>query len=218
MSVFFFRLHNLRREEESKKRKKANSGSSTSTGGGMQQRRSFSVGRHRYHNALTLGPSRLFERTPLTPSDSLDEIALQIPSDDDDDDDDDDNDENFNEDCDDSGDYNIEDNDNYGDGINRQTANDSKVIPTLAARHVARLFSLLSLYTICPASVDHCLPPRMGKVERGRGRSLAFAVLRFAPVMIMTWMHHDDGVGVDDDNTGDEDDDVDEGDYDVTCH
>ncbi|XP_069705257.1 potassium channel subfamily T member 2 isoform X2 [Periplaneta americana] len=79
MSVFFFRLHNLRREEESKKRKKANSGSSTSTGGGMQQRRSFSVGRHRYHNALTLGPSRLFERTPLTPSDSLDEIALQIP-------------------------------------------------------------------------------------------------------------------------------------------
>jgi hypothetical protein len=79
MSVFFFRLHNLRREEESKKRKKANSGSSTSTGGGMQQRRSISLGRHRYHSALAVKPSRLFERTPLTPSDSLDEIALQIP-------------------------------------------------------------------------------------------------------------------------------------------
>jgi hypothetical protein len=79
MSVFFFRLHNLRREEQSKKRKKANSGSSTSTGGGMQQRRSISLGRHRYHSALTGNPGRLFERTPLTPSDSLDEIALQIP-------------------------------------------------------------------------------------------------------------------------------------------
>ncbi|XP_030369138.1 uncharacterized protein LOC115620149 [Scaptodrosophila lebanonensis] len=29
---------------------------------------------------LTLAPSRLFERTPMSPSDSLDEIALQIPS------------------------------------------------------------------------------------------------------------------------------------------
>ncbi|XP_017860054.1 PREDICTED: probable basic-leucine zipper transcription factor K [Drosophila arizonae] len=28
---------------------------------------------------LTLAPSRLFERTPMSPSDSLDEIALQIP-------------------------------------------------------------------------------------------------------------------------------------------
>jgi hypothetical protein len=80
MSLFFFRLHNLRREEENKRRKKANSGSSTSTGGGMQQqRRSISLGRHRYHSALAVKPSRLFERTPLTPSDSLDEIALQIP-------------------------------------------------------------------------------------------------------------------------------------------
>lgn len=79
MSLFFFRLHNLRREEENKRRKKANSGSSTSTGGGMQQRRSISLGRHRYHGTLAAKPSRLFERTPLTPSDSLDEIALQIP-------------------------------------------------------------------------------------------------------------------------------------------
>jgi hypothetical protein len=45
----------------------------------MQQRRSVSLGRHRYHRALTAKSSRLFERTPLTPSDSLDEIALQIP-------------------------------------------------------------------------------------------------------------------------------------------
>jgi len=79
MSLFFFRLHNLRREEENKRRKKANSGSSTSTGGGMQQRRSISLGRHRYQGTLAVKPSRLFERTPLTPSDSLDEIALQIP-------------------------------------------------------------------------------------------------------------------------------------------
>uniref|UniRef100_A0A1A9X3G6 Uncharacterized protein n=1 Tax=Glossina brevipalpis TaxID=37001 RepID=A0A1A9X3G6_9MUSC len=28
---------------------------------------------------LTLAPSRLFEKTPMSPSDSLDEIALQIP-------------------------------------------------------------------------------------------------------------------------------------------
>lgn len=79
MSLFFFRLHNLRREEENKRRKKANSGSSTSTGGGMQQRRSISLGRHRYHGTVAVKSSRLFERTPLTPSDSLDEIALQIP-------------------------------------------------------------------------------------------------------------------------------------------
>ncbi|XP_050423570.1 potassium channel subfamily T member 2 isoform X2 [Adelges cooleyi] len=58
MSMFFFRLHNLRREEEIKKRRKR----------GM---------RHRHQ--LTLAPSRLFEKPPLTPSDSLDEVALQIP-------------------------------------------------------------------------------------------------------------------------------------------
>ncbi|XP_050535073.1 potassium channel subfamily T member 2 isoform X4 [Daktulosphaira vitifoliae] len=58
MSMFFFRLHNLRREEEIKKRRKR----------GM-----------RHRNQLTLAPSRLFEKPPLTPSDSLDEVALQIP-------------------------------------------------------------------------------------------------------------------------------------------
>ncbi|XP_025832580.1 potassium channel subfamily T member 2 isoform X1 [Agrilus planipennis] len=63
MSMYFFRLHNLRRAEEDKKKK-------------QRQRRNP---RSRYSNALTLAPSRLFEKTPLTPSDSLDEVALQIP-------------------------------------------------------------------------------------------------------------------------------------------
>lgn len=62
MSMYFFRLHNLRRQEEDKKRR---------------QRR---LRCNRYANAaLTLAPSRLFERPPLTPSDSLDEVAFQIP-------------------------------------------------------------------------------------------------------------------------------------------
>ncbi|KAG8223424.1 hypothetical protein J437_LFUL014522 [Ladona fulva] len=62
MSVFFFRLHNLRREEEKKRNDKKK---------GLR--------RGRYTNALTLAPSRLFERSPLTPADSLDEIAQHIP-------------------------------------------------------------------------------------------------------------------------------------------
>ncbi|KAI5700717.1 hypothetical protein M8J75_002314 [Diaphorina citri] len=62
MSMFFFRLHNLRREEENKRR--------------QQKRRQNNFRR----SPLTLAPSRLFEKTPLTPSDSLDEIALKIPS------------------------------------------------------------------------------------------------------------------------------------------
>ncbi|KAI5735422.1 hypothetical protein M8J77_018066 [Diaphorina citri] len=61
MSMFFFRLHNLRREEENKRR--------------QQKRRQNNFRR----SPLTLAPSRLFEKTPLTPSDSLDEIALKIP-------------------------------------------------------------------------------------------------------------------------------------------
>ncbi|XP_065161092.1 potassium channel subfamily T member 2 isoform X4 [Atheta coriaria] len=65
MSMYFFRLHNLRREEDKKRRARA-----------QQKRKGFS----RYANAgLTLAPSRLFERPPLTPSDSLDEVAFQIP-------------------------------------------------------------------------------------------------------------------------------------------
>ncbi|RZC35398.1 hypothetical protein BDFB_010695 [Asbolus verrucosus] len=66
MSMYFFRLHNLRRAEEDKKKK-------------QQRRKGGKGGCHRYTNALTLAPSRLFERPPLTPSDSLDEVALQIP-------------------------------------------------------------------------------------------------------------------------------------------
>lgn len=62
MSMFFFRLHNLRREEEKKRRRKKGSGQLT-----------------RNPSPLTLVPSRLFEKSPVTPSDSLDEIALQIP-------------------------------------------------------------------------------------------------------------------------------------------
>ncbi|XP_023309933.1 potassium channel subfamily T member 2 [Anoplophora glabripennis] len=67
MSMYFFRLHNLRRAAEEDKKKKQL----------LRRRRG---GRHRYADAaLTLAPSRLFERPPLTPSDSLDEVALQIP-------------------------------------------------------------------------------------------------------------------------------------------
>ncbi|XKL60317.1 hypothetical protein PGB90_001333 [Kerria lacca] len=61
--MFFFRLHNLRREEEKKRRRKK--------GGSGQLTRDPSP--------LTLAPSRLFEKSPVTPSDSLDEIAFQIP-------------------------------------------------------------------------------------------------------------------------------------------
>lgn len=68
MSMYFFRLHNLRRAEEDKKKKEH-----------QRRRGGRLVGCHRYTNALTLAPSRLFERPPLTPSDSLDEVALQIP-------------------------------------------------------------------------------------------------------------------------------------------
>ncbi|XP_071053549.1 potassium channel subfamily T member 2 isoform X5 [Onthophagus taurus] len=67
MSIFFFRLHNLRRAEEDKKKKSA------------QQRRSGNRCFKHANAALTLAPSRLFERPPLTPSDSLDEVAFQIP-------------------------------------------------------------------------------------------------------------------------------------------
>ncbi|XP_059615858.1 potassium channel subfamily T member 2 isoform X4 [Phlebotomus argentipes] len=73
MSMFFFRLHNLRREEEAKKKRKAAQR--------QRQRRGAKVfrGVNNMDGHLTLAPSRLFERTPMSPSDSLDEIALQIP-------------------------------------------------------------------------------------------------------------------------------------------
>lgn len=73
MSMFFFRLHNLQREEANKKKKKAE----------LRQRRGAKVFRRVSSSGLsshlTLAPSRLFEKTPMSPSDSLDEIALQIP-------------------------------------------------------------------------------------------------------------------------------------------
>ena len=72
MSMFFFRLHNLQREEANKKKKKIE----------QRQRRGAKVFR-RISRAEQLNhytaPSRLFEKTPMNPSDSLDEIALQIP-------------------------------------------------------------------------------------------------------------------------------------------
>ncbi|XP_037915505.1 potassium channel subfamily T member 2 isoform X3 [Hermetia illucens] len=72
MSMFFFRLHNLQRAEETKRRKRAER---------QRQRRGAKVFRCVSDSTghLTLAPSRLFEKTPMSPSDSLDEIALQIP-------------------------------------------------------------------------------------------------------------------------------------------
>lgn len=75
MSLFFFRLHNLQREEINKKKKRDQAK--------QRQRRGAKVFKTVDCNSsfshLTLAPSRLFEKTPLNPSDSLDEIALQIP-------------------------------------------------------------------------------------------------------------------------------------------
>lgn len=70
--MFFFRLHNLQREQENKRKKSAER---------QRQRRGGRVFRCVSDSTghLTLAPSRLFERTPMSPSDSLDEIALQIP-------------------------------------------------------------------------------------------------------------------------------------------
>lgn len=71
MSMFFFRLHNLQREEANKKKKKIE----------LRQRRGAKVFRRVSRGDLShlTAPSRLFEKTPMNPSDSLDEIALQIP-------------------------------------------------------------------------------------------------------------------------------------------
>lgn len=69
--MFFFRLHNLQREEANKKKKKIE----------LRQRRGAKVFRRVSRAELShlTAPSRLFEKTPMNPSDSLDEIALQIP-------------------------------------------------------------------------------------------------------------------------------------------
>lgn len=73
MSMFFFRLHNLQREQENKRKKSAEQRQRQRRGGKVFRCVSDSTGH------LTLAPSRLFEKTPMSPSDSLDEIALQIP-------------------------------------------------------------------------------------------------------------------------------------------
>lgn len=74
MSMFFFRLHNLQREQENKRKKSVAQQR-------QRQRRGAKVFRSDSDTTghLTLAPSRLFEKTPMNPSDSLDEIALQIP-------------------------------------------------------------------------------------------------------------------------------------------
>lgn len=72
MSMFFFRLHNLQREDAFKKK---NAGFNQRRGGRVfKQMNTSEINSH-----LSLGPSRLFEKTPLNPSDSMDEIALKIP-------------------------------------------------------------------------------------------------------------------------------------------
>lgn len=58
-NLFFFRLHNLRQEEARRKNRR----------GPFFDRA----------NILNLAPSRLYEKAPLSPSDSLDELASHIP-------------------------------------------------------------------------------------------------------------------------------------------
>ncbi|KAH1010331.1 hypothetical protein HUJ05_004637 [Dendroctonus ponderosae] len=80
MSMYFFRLHNLRRAQEEDKRKKQQQQQQQQQQRQLQRsRRGTIVHRYPITTPLTLAPSRLFERPPLTPSDSLDEVALQIP-------------------------------------------------------------------------------------------------------------------------------------------
>ncbi|XP_026831363.1 potassium channel subfamily T member 2 isoform X8 [Ooceraea biroi] len=82
MSMYFFRLHNLRRqaEEVRKKRQKRGRGSQGGQLGTNHTDQSQpTAGSMQCCNRVHRGPSRLFERAPLQPSDSLDEIALQIP-------------------------------------------------------------------------------------------------------------------------------------------
>ncbi|PBC30472.1 potassium channel subfamily [Apis cerana cerana] len=81
MSMYFFRLHNLRRqaEEVRKKRQKGKPSQSGQRGTNTDQSQPTAGSMH-CCNKVHRGPSRLFERAPLQPSDSLDEIAFQIPS------------------------------------------------------------------------------------------------------------------------------------------
>nr|XP_033332348.1 potassium channel subfamily T member 2 isoform X6 [Megalopta genalis] len=85
MSMYFFRLHNLRRqaEEVRKQRRKGQRKGIPSQGSqrgtNCSDQLQPTAGSMHCCNRVNRGPSRLFERAPLQPSDSLDEIAFQIP-------------------------------------------------------------------------------------------------------------------------------------------
>ena len=81
MSVFFFRLHNLRRQadEERKKRKRRGAGQANQWSQNCADQPQPTAGSMQSCGRVHRGPSKLFERVPLQPSDSLDEIAFQIP-------------------------------------------------------------------------------------------------------------------------------------------
>ncbi|CAB0028979.1 unnamed protein product [Trichogramma brassicae] len=89
MSVFFFRLHNLRRQADEARKKRQRGGAGGRGGSGQASQRAQSsccdqsqptAGSMQSSGRIRHGPSKLFERVPLQPSDSLDEIAFQIPS------------------------------------------------------------------------------------------------------------------------------------------
>lgn len=79
-NVFFFRLHNLQRREEERRREREQQNTlkaqrNRSKGLRFQWSQSFV----KSCNHLTLAPGRLFEKAPPTPTDSLDEVEMQIP-------------------------------------------------------------------------------------------------------------------------------------------
>lgn len=83
MSLFFFRLHNLRREEEKKNRRRKFRSGGCGGGGGGGGSETPSIAGGRYDNvgssSLTINTGKLFEKPFLAPADSLDEEALKIP-------------------------------------------------------------------------------------------------------------------------------------------
>ncbi|KAL0280731.1 UNVERIFIED_CONTAM: hypothetical protein PYX00_001948 [Menopon gallinae] len=79
MSMFFFRLHNLRREELNKRQKKQQVNRECAPPSPSSTRSETRPVYAHYTNAIIAEAGRLFEKPLLQPSDSLDEIALQIP-------------------------------------------------------------------------------------------------------------------------------------------
>ncbi|XP_078048747.1 slowpoke 2 isoform X2 [Augochlora pura] len=85
MSMYFFRLHNLRRQAEEvrkqrrKGQRKGRPSQGSQRGTNCSDQSQPTAGSMHCCNRVNRGPSRLFERAPLQPSDSLDEIAFQIP-------------------------------------------------------------------------------------------------------------------------------------------